>query len=76
MIKFEIKFDKELFRFSSFDNWVKTAGEKFDVALEKENLIRPDLICIDTVGRICAYGLHFQRAEDEKTFPVICYKIV
>ena len=76
MIKFEIKFDKELFRFSSFDNWVKTAGEKFDVALEKENLIRPDLICIDTVGRICAYGLHFQRAEDEKTFPAICYKIV
>lgn len=76
MITFEIKLDKELFRFSSFDNWVKTAGEKFDVALEKEGLIRSDLIFIDSVGRICSYGVHFQRAEDEKTFPVICYKII
>ena len=76
MIISKIKLDKELFQFASFADWTETAGEKISAAMEKENLLRPDLICIDTVGRICAYGLHFQRAEDEKTFPAICYKIV
>lgn len=76
MITIELKLDKEFFQFSSFNDWVETAGVKFSDTLEKESLLRSDIICIDCAGRICSYGVHFRRAEEEKTFPVICYKIV
>ena len=76
MITLEIKLDKELFQFSSVDDWTETAHDKFAAALKKENLLSQNIILIDTDGRVCAYGLHFRRAEEEKTFPVIGYKIV
>ena len=35
---------------------------------------RNDFVCIDSKGRLCRYGLHFQRAEDDGAYPIIVYQ--
>ncbi len=60
-----------LFEFSSHEDWVLTATRKFTRANESSETT----ICLDTLGRICSWGKHFMRADEEATYPISVYKI-
>lgn len=59
----------ELFRFSSFPNWVNKAKSWF------RGVPAGSWVCIDQRGRICNSGKEFMRADREGTFPVVVYSI-
>jgi hypothetical protein len=64
-----VQLGPELFRFSSFMNWVnKARGWLRDVP-------RGSYVCIDQRGRICNGGKEFMRADREHAFPVVVYMI-
>lgn len=56
-----------LFEFTSFQEWVNKAQGWF------ERLGGLRTVCVDAYGRVCVSGKEFQRAEDEKAFPVRVY---
>jgi hypothetical protein len=63
---------EELFAFSSFENWVKTAAGLF-----RSYRVRSDeTLCVDSVGRICRVGKQFMRARNEGTFPIRVFRAV
>lgn len=70
--KLNITVGQMLFSFHSFQDWVKTAQDKFQAA----SVSARDVICVDSEGRICCSGKEFSRAENEKTFPVWVYQAV
>jgi len=71
-MKLNIEFDgRELFRFASHGEWVAKASSWF----VRNNVDGRDVICVDSLGRVCRVGRHFARARDEGTFPVIVYKV-
>jgi hypothetical protein len=39
------------------------------------NVVHSDVLCVDSVGRVCITGRHFIRAEDEKTYPIGVFRI-
>lgn len=64
-------------KFSSFDDWVRTASRKLasrDMTKAPFRYRTPAeqdrAICYDTKGRRCWIGGDFMRARDEGTFPV------
>jgi hypothetical protein len=59
----------ELFRFTSFPNWVNKARDWF------RGIPAGSWVCIDQRGRICNSGKEFMRADREDTFPVVVYLI-
>lgn len=59
----------ELFRFSTFWDWVNNARWRFGDA----GVTGRDVICVDGLGRICLSGKEFMRARDENQFPIIVY---
>lgn len=59
----------ELFRFSSFSNWVNKARGWF------RGVPAGSWVCIDQRGRICNSGKEFMRADREGAFPVVVYLI-
>jgi hypothetical protein len=59
----------ELFRFSSFSNWVNKAKGWF------RGVPAGSWVCIDQRGRICNSGKEFMRADREGAFPVVVYSI-
>lgn len=64
-----VNLGSELFRFTSFMDWVNTARRRFcDVP-------KGSHVCIDKYGRICNSGKEFIRANREHTFPVVVYSI-
>lgn len=67
MNKVMVALGPELFRFTDWNHWADTAIRAF-----KSCGVPPyDTICIDSAGRICTRGLHFQDA----TWPVIVYAV-
>jgi hypothetical protein len=66
MHKMSITLGKELFQFSSFDNWCDKASSKF----AKTGRRGEQVLCLDTFGRVCRTGREFMRARDEGAFPV------
>jgi hypothetical protein len=59
----------ELFRFSSFSNWVNKAKGWF------RGVPAGSWVCIDQRGRICNSGKEFMRADREGAFPIVVYSI-
>jgi hypothetical protein len=66
-----VKLGDFLFEFSSLQDWASTAKRRF----KKSGHTSMDTICLDTRGRICAWGGHFIRAEKEGAYPVRVYAI-
>lgn len=65
----------ELFRFTSAQHWMNKARSWFAQARRDHDIPREAYICIDSAGRVCAWGAHFRRAEEEGTYPVVVYAI-
>lgn len=61
-----IEHGQKVFEFTSFDNWCDTAKAKF----ERAGVRSDHVVCVDQIGRLCAWGEHFMRARDEGAFPV------
>jgi len=59
-----------LFEFVSFQQWVNKGQSWF-----QQYAWNKDTICLDEEGRVCAKGIHFQRARDESTFPIKVYEV-
>ena len=70
MVKIEVNVGEKLFEFQSFEDWCDTAKARFLLF----NVRSKDVICVDSIGRICEKGKEFMRARDENTFPIIVYK--
>lgn len=58
-----------VFEFQSFDHWRDHAQDWF----RENDLTSTTAICLDSKGRVCAWGRHFRRAEEEKTYPIRVY---
>lgn len=71
-LKTHVQFGKELFRFTSFPQWVNKASSWFRGA----GLYGTSgYVCVDANGRICQVGRHFTRAREEDSFPIIVYLV-
>jgi hypothetical protein len=67
----EIELGPEMFRFTSFEQWVNKAQSWF-----KNYGVSPSqYVCIDATGRICGKGKQFMSARDRGAFPVVVYHI-
>lgn len=55
--------------FCSFSDWVNFASKRLTVAYDS-NGAPLKAICVDTLGRRCANGGDFMRADREGTYPV------
>jgi len=64
-MKIEIEVE-ELFGFTSYQDWVDHATERFANA----NVDGRRAICIDAKGRLCYVGKHFMIADKENAFPI------
>jgi hypothetical protein len=71
MAEMTIQVGRELFRFRNYQEWVNKAPAKFD----RCQVMRPYIICVDTKGRVCALGIDFVRARDDKSVPVRAYSL-
>lgn len=72
MPEITINIGEELFGFTSFNDWVNNAQYKFAAA----GVRSPDVLCVDSAGRIMEKGAEFMRARDEDTFPVRVFKML
>lgn len=62
----------ELFRFTSFEQWVnKAVGWALSSGVKTSEMISVDAHC-----RLCPTGKEFMRARDEGAFPVVVYRAV
>ena len=66
-----IELGPELFRFTSFQDWVNKARSRFN----KAGAPISQCVCIDATGRICGMGKQFMSARDRGAFPVVVYHI-
>lgn len=71
-MKIEIEVGRELFRFSSFKNWVNMAQSLFR---SEPGANMHTTVCIDAKGRICNSGREFRRAEEADAYPVRVFAI-
>ena len=61
-----IKTGKKLFQFESEQDWINKAQR-----IWKLNEITADkTICVDKLGRICSFGLHFRLAKEDNAYPI------
>ena len=70
MNKVEIMLGAELFRFTDMNDWIESAQKKF----RSTGVTADDVLCIDTMGRVCDCGKQFKRALEENTYPIRCYE--
>jgi hypothetical protein len=83
MSKQTIMLGKKLFEFSSKADWISKAqgiwklhGARKAQGIWKLHGARSDnTICVDQLGRICTYGLHFAEAERDKAYPIEVYMV-
>jgi hypothetical protein len=67
--KREILLGRKLFEFSSKADWIQKAQR-----IWKLHEVRSDnTTCVDQLGRICTYGLHFAEAERDNAYPIEVY---
>ncbi len=60
---------KKLFEFESMEQWVNKATSWY------RNCGTKDYVTVDSFGRICTRGAHFQRAKDDGAYPIRVYEI-
>jgi hypothetical protein len=61
-----IKTGKKLFQFESEQDWINKAQR-----IWRRNQVTADkTICVDQLGRICSYGLHFRLAKEDNAYPI------
>jgi hypothetical protein len=70
MTTISIEVGPEMFRFHSKQHWVAKGRDWFKAA----GVQLEDFICVDTKGRVCRYGLHFRRAEEDGAYPIVVYR--
>lgn len=68
----QIHLGRELFSFSSQQDWVNHARRRFECC----GVRKGDYISIDAAGRICTKGAEFMRAEKEGTYPITVYDMM
>ncbi len=66
-----IQLGRELFMFDGFNHWCDTAQAKFKSA----KVSISQTVCLDSKGRICAWGEHFMQAAKDDAYPVRAYLI-
>ena len=66
-----IELGPEIFRFTSFLDWVNHAQSRF----KRAGVGASQYVCIDATGRICGMGKQFMSARDRGAFPVVVYHI-
>ena len=71
-LKVQVRLGNEIFRFTSFSQWVNKAASWFRGAQLRDGY---GYVCVDAKGRICQVGREFMRARDEDSFPIIVYSI-
>lgn len=70
-MKRQIQLKREMFRFSSQQNWVNNAQRVFaDCGVYKHNYI-----CLDSAGNVCTSGQQFMEAKANDNYPVIVYEL-
>lgn len=69
-ISITITVGEELFQFSSYENWISKAQNWF----KQSRATSSSTICVDAKGRICEYGMHFQRAKIDDAYPIKVYR--
>lgn len=65
----DIQLGRELFVFDGFNHWCDTAQDKFKAA----NVTSDKVLCLDRLGRVCAWGSHFMKAAEDGAYPVRVY---
>lgn len=55
-----------IYRFDSYEEW---SDKKYPMR-------RDSYICLDAHGRVCSYGKHFRRAQQDDCYPVIAYEVL
>lgn len=66
-----VELGPEIFRFTSFQQWVDKAQSWFRAA----GVMSSQYVAIDATGRICGMGKQFMSARDRGAFPVVVYHI-
>lgn len=72
MIEVTVKFKRELFSFSSQQEWVNKAKSWYANC----GVRAPNYIAIDAAGRVCTKGAEFMRATQENTYPITVYELL
>lgn len=65
------KLGRELFRFDSFDGWVRNASREHSRAGVCAELV----VAVDARGRVCRLARHWIAARDDGAFPVVVYLV-
>lgn len=67
----------EMFRFESENDWTNSAQEKVSQAKQIPDTSNNgiEMVLLDKRGRVCTRGLHFMRAIEENTYPIIAYRL-
>ena len=68
-----ISVERELFRFTSEQDWVNNAQRYF--AQIKNEVSKDFYICVDKQQNVCKMGKHFREATENNSYPVVCYEI-
>lgn len=71
-LKVRVRLGNELFRFTSYSQWVNKASSWFRGVRLRDGY---GYVCVDSKGRICQIGKHFMRARDDNSFPVVVYSV-
>lgn len=69
MMKLTIEAGPLLFQFTSKTHWVNKGASWYRSVPKHRH------ITVDSLGRICAHGIDFTRAETEGTYPISVYAI-
>lgn len=70
-MKLELEVKRELFRFTSKQDWVNKAQSRFLNCEVKQG----NYICLDSQGYAMRIGKHFAEAEERNSYPVIVYEL-
>lgn len=66
MTKLTIAVGPELFRFTSMEDWIQHARERF----QEYGAFSYTTICVDSQGRVCTCGKHFEIAQETGAYPI------
>jgi hypothetical protein len=69
--KREILLGRKLFQFSSKADWVSKGQGIWKLHKAGSH----NAVCLDQLGRICTYGLHFAEAERDNAYPIEVYMV-
>lgn len=61
-----IRTGPKVFEFTSHTDWVNRATRLF----RGHGLRSDDVVCVDQRGRICGWGAHFTKAQEDAAYPI------